>query len=484
MKLDFDKAKFSCKFDYCTGKATDLVDPALHGRAQEYRRRLSGAMKALSGQDIYKIPKTKGFYATRKYDGEFALLAFDGKKMISVNPGGTVRVGLPAFDEAEKLLAKAKIKSCLLGGELYLTGDTTKINRVSGVVKILRSPSSKTELEKIGVAVFDVIELDGNPVDKTAKVFEILKSLFGKGKLVHPVDNLVANTVDAVMAIFTDWVIGEGSEGIVLRHDQAGLYKIKTRHNLDAAVIGFSEGSEDRKGLLHDLLVAVIRHDGTFHELCRVGGGFTDEDRRIIADELRRRIVPSDYVAVNNDYVAYEMIAPGPVIEMSCLDLIAESSRGGPVKRMVLDWDGKRYTALSRMPLVSVISPQFVRMRDDKEANVEDVNIRQVADLVEVTDIEKPAHEDEAPASTLLERTVYTKTMRGNQMVRKLLLWKTNKDDKPDFPGYVIYLTDFSPNRKNPLERDIRIAKTEKGARKLFSEMAEKNFISGWEKVV
>ena len=56
-------------------------------------------------------------------------------------------------------------------------------------------------------------------------------------------------------------------------------------------------------------------------------------------------IVPSDYVAVNNDYVAYEMIKPGPVIEISCLDMITERARGGPVNRMVLDWDGKRYSA-------------------------------------------------------------------------------------------------------------------------------------------
>ena len=72
----------------------------------------------------------------------------------------------------------------------------------------------------------------------------------------------------------------------------------------------------------------------------------------------------------------------GPVIEISCLDMIAERARGGPVKRMVLDWDGKRYSALLRMPLVSVISPQFIRIRDDKEAVVDDVNISQVSDLV------------------------------------------------------------------------------------------------------
>src|SRR6476646_463432 len=129
--------------------------------------------------------------------------------------------------------------------------------------------------------------------------------------------------------------------------------------------------------MLHDLLVAVMRDDGTFHELTRVGGGFTEDDRREIFKEMKRRVVPSGYVAVTNDYVGDEMIQPGPLIEMSCLDLITESSRGGPVNRMVLKWDGKKYTALSRMPLVSVISPQYVRLRDDKEVGVEETSISQ-----------------------------------------------------------------------------------------------------------
>src|SRR5690606_38692698 len=101
LNLDLDKKRFADKHgEYSTGKTTDLADPSLHARAQEYKRRLSGDMRALSGQDIGKIPKSKGYYVTRKYDGEFALVFFDGKSMISVNPGGTVRVGLPVFTEA------------------------------------------------------------------------------------------------------------------------------------------------------------------------------------------------------------------------------------------------------------------------------------------------------------------------------------------------------------------------------------------------
>ena len=483
MKIEFDKKRLTKKRgDYMTLKTADLSDPSLHARAQEYRRKLSGRMKALAGDTLFQLPKATGYYVTRKYDGEFALMVFDGERLVSVNPGGTVRMGLPCFDEAEQLLKKAKVKSCMLGAELYLTGNTSKTNRVQGVVQILRSPSTDAQLKKVGLAVFDIAQLNGKPVESTKAVFTDLKKWFGKAKLVHPAEHLVADKLDKVMELFNDWVVTEGSEGIVVRHDRAGWFKLKLRHNLDAAIIGFSEGTDDRKGMLHDLLVAVMRNDGTFHEFARVGGGFTDEDRKTLAAELKKRIVPADYVAVNNDYVAYEMIEPGPVIEMSCLDLIAESSKGDPVKRMVLDWDGKKYIPLSRMPLVSVISPQFVRIREDKEANIEDVNIRQVSDLAKVADIDKPARENEHPASKVLERKVYTKVMRGQKMVRKLMLWKTNKEKTAEFPSYVVYLTDFSPNRENPLERDIRIASSEKGARRLFEDLAGEKFVGGWEK--
>ncbi len=470
LNTEIEASRLDCKRgDYCTAPATALADPSLHARAQEYRRKLSGRMKPLAGDDMFRIPKAKGYFATRKYDGEFSMIVFDGKNVISVNPGGTVRVGLPCFKEAERLLKKAKVRPCLLAGEIYVADASPKRNRVHHVFKILRAPSSESQLEKLALAFFDIIELE---------------KWFGKGKKAHPAEHVVADKLDTVMEAFTEWVIGEGAEGIVVRHDQAGWFKIKLRHNLDAAIIGFSEGSEDRKGMLHDLLVAVMRDDGTFHEFARVGGGFTEEDRKEIFEQLRRRVVPSEYVAVNNDYVAYEMIEPGPVIELSALDLISENTRGGPVNKMVLKFDGQRFTAVNRMPLVSVISPQFVRLRDDKEANVEDVNIRQIADLVEVPQADKPARASESEPSKILKRTVYTKVMRGQKMVRKLLLWKTNKENNPDFPGYVVFLTDFSPNRQNPLERDIRISNTEAAAKKMFDDLAKKNFVGGWEKVV
>ena len=483
MNLDFDEKNLNKKKgDYGFGDVIHLADPSLHATTQAYKRDLSTKMHAVSAQDIPRIQAARGYLATRKYDGEFCLLFFNGKTLISVNPGGTVRIGLPAFEETEKLLKDAKVGSCILAGEIYLHAENFKGLRIHRVVGILRNPDSVDDMKRLGLAVFDVVELEGKAPENLKKKFSLLDKWFGKGKLVIPVEHVLTKKTDDIMMLLADWVIEKGSEGIVLQHDTASWYKIKLRHTLDVAVIGYSEGSDERKGLLHDLLVGVKRNDGTFQELTRVGGGFTDEDRKTIAAEMKKRVVPSDYVAVNNDYVAYEMVKPGPVIEISCLDLLTESSRGGPINRMVLKWDGKRYNAMSRMPLVSVISPQYIRTRDDKDALEDDVNIRQLTELAPVTLTEKAVEDAAGEPSTLLQREVYTKEMKGNTMVRKLLLWKTNKEKKAEFPAYVVYLTDFSPNRKSPLERDIRIAATEPAARKHFERMAKENFIGGWEK--
>ena len=482
MDASFDKKKFKCKFDYCIGKAADLADPKLQNKAQDYKRRLSAAMRAVSGDDIARVPAGKGTFVSRKYDGEFAFVVFDGENAISLHPSGTVRSGLPCLEEAAKGLKKAKVKSCVLAAEYYLLDTAAETRSLEQVLGVLRNPSSKKELDRLALGVFDVVEVEGKPVNAT-KAFADLDKWFGIGKNVHPVEHKSATKSETIMETYLDWVVGEGAEGIVVRNDKGAYYKVKLRHNLDVAIIGFSEGTENRKGMLHDLLVAVVRPDGTFQELTRVGGGFSESLRKEMLKDLKKLVVPSEYVAVNNDYVAYDMIKPGPVIEISCLDMIAERRKGGPVNRMVLEWTGKKYAALSRMPLVSVISPQFVRLRDDKEVGVEETSISQVTDQVKVPDATKSANTTKLNPSKLIERTVYTKVMKENTMVRKLLLWKTNKEDTPDFPAYVVYLTDFSPNRKTPLERDIKVASTEKTAQKLFSEMAEKNFVGGWEKV-
>ena len=98
MNLDFDKERLNRKKgDYAFGDAIHLADPSLQARAVEYKRNLSGRMRAVSAQDVHRIHAARGYYATRKYDGEFSLVLFNGERLLSVNPGGTVRMGLPCL---------------------------------------------------------------------------------------------------------------------------------------------------------------------------------------------------------------------------------------------------------------------------------------------------------------------------------------------------------------------------------------------------
>src|SRR5947209_3522341 len=131
MNLDIDQKKLSRKKgDYYVGEANDLADGSLHARAQEYKRQLSGKMRAVASQDIARVNTARGYTVTKKYDGELSIVYFDGSRLLSVNPGGTVRLGLPCYRECEKLLQAAKVRSCVLGGELYIQTGESKALRI------------------------------------------------------------------------------------------------------------------------------------------------------------------------------------------------------------------------------------------------------------------------------------------------------------------------------------------------------------------
>jgi hypothetical protein len=66
-------------------------------------------------------------------------------------------------------------------------------------------------------------------------------------------------------------------------------------------------------------------------------------------------------------------------------------------------------------------------------------------------------------------------------MVRKFLLWKTNKElDAEHFPAYVVHYTDFSPNRKDPLAREVRVSSSLEQIGKLWDGLKEANIKKGW----
>jgi hypothetical protein len=476
-----DKSRLEIKLGaYGTAQAGALADGALLPRVQEYRRLAGARMVALEKRDIRaKIPAGE-HHVSLKVDGEFTVLVYDGKEALTLNPGGTVRIGLPLLSEAAGRLAKAGLKRALVAGELYVARPDGKRPRVHDVVQVARKPASEEDLGSLRLAVFDLLE----PAAPFAETWKTIRKAFEGGERVHPVEAAVAKGPQDVERLFAEWVEKEGAEGLVIRSDQAGSFKLKPRRSIDAAVIGFTEGVDDRKGMLHDMLVALMRQDGSFHVFGRVGGGFSDDERRTFLSDLKDMAADSDYAEVNPDHVAYQMVRPEWIIEVSCLDLVSQTTRGGTIDRMVLNWDsgGSRYQALRRLPLSSALSPNFVRRREDKAMRPADLRLQQVSEVVEVPLVDRDVRQLALPKSEVLRREAYTKVLKGQTMVRKLLLWKTNKEAEGRFPAFVVAYTDFSPNRKTPLEREIRVSNSREQIDALWKALAEENIVKGWVK--
>lgn len=480
-----DKARMELKLgSYSVGTATMLADPGILPQVQDYRRRLSAQMIPLDRPGIRERIPAATYHVSRKVDGEFTVLVCRDGEVFTINPGGTVRMGMPLQEEVRKQLLAAGHSEAMIVGELYVE-NTERRPRVHDVVSVARQPQSMADLERLRFAIFDLISLDGIPSSEHfPETWTTIQKLFGDGTLAQPVEAKFLKDPSEVDQQFEEWVEQQGAEGLVVRSDEAGMFKVKPRHTLDAVVVGFTESTDERQGMLHDLLLAVMRPDGTFHILSRVGGGFSDDLRRQLLSDLKDKIVESEYAEVNSDHVAYQMVRPRLVIEISCLDVISQNTRGGSINRMVLDYesgDKPGYRVVRRLPLATIISPQFIRVREDKQAHPADVRIAQVSHHVEVAQIDVDAREFAFPKSSVLRREIFTKQLKGETMVRKFVLLKSNKETISDeYPAYVVHYTDFSPNRKDALAREVLISNSVEQIESLYASLKEENVKKGW----
>ena len=478
--------------EYCIGAVEHLGEAGRdYLRTVRTRRRQLGQMTIPVDTETAKrrVPDSV-YHISRKYDGEHAMLIYEEGEACLINPGKTVRANAPFLEEAITILKGAGIKKALLGGEFYVQrtkkalAKDKKRTRVHDIVRLGRAPQSEVELKQLAFACFDIYTLDDVPTMSYSENMERLENLFKDGERIHVADTVIGENASAVLKQYKQWVVEEGDEGVVARSETAGIFKVKPKHNLDMAVIGFTESTDDRTGMLHSMLLAIVREDGTFQLTSRVGGGLSDEQRVEILKTLKKRVVESDFHEVNSARVAYQMVEPGLVIEISCLDLVATTSRGNPIDKMVLEWDAdkNRWNGLRRLPLCSIISPQFVRFRDDKEAQKNDVRLSQLTDIVNIPDAGRTAEEIKFPTSKIIKRVVGTKIAKEKTMVRKIVLWKTNKEEaSKDFPAYVLQLTNFSPNRKDPLQYEMKVSSSEEQMLEFFAEWEDKYFLKGWK---
>jgi hypothetical protein len=188
------------------------------------------------------------------------------------------------------------------------------------------------------------------------------------------------------------------------------------------------------------------------------------------------------------------MVWPRCIIELSVPDLVIQNTRGAPVIGMVLDWQCARrdkdadydvgtWRIVRCLPIAAVNSPPLIRRRDDKQVNPIDLGLAQITSLVDVSLAHADGRPFALPASEILRRDVWTKQLKAQTAVRKFVMWQTNKAcEGSDFPAYVVHLTNYSPNRKTPLERDIRVSNSREQIDELWQELAVEYIVKGWIK--
>ena len=444
-------------------------------QAIKYKRQTASRYLPIDSAEMTsKIMEADFYSVSTKLDGHLYLLGYDGKDLELINHGGNSITDLPLFSEALGIL-KSNCKDVLLAGELYLytEGKRTRSFDLSAALAD-KSPD-------IRFAAFDIISLDGAAVSLDVKALdEKLNALLAGGRSVHPVNSSVVESRKDMVALYEDRVVKSGNEGLVIRSDNGPIYKVKPLITLDAVILGYAEGEGGRAGMLKEVLVGLNTGPNEYLLLTKVGNGYTEDERKQLFTELATNKVDSSYIEASGSNVAFTMVAPTQVIEFSCLDVFSENSKGS-IRKMKISFKEGSYTALGKQPMASVIAPVYVKMRTDKKADTEDTGLTQITKIVMLDT--GSAEKEILKNSEVIAREVYVKASKGMKMVRKFMLWKTNKEHSDEYPAYVYHYTDFSAGRAEMLKKEIKVSNSKKQIEEIFAAEVLANVKKGWEKV-
>ena len=458
--------------------AGSIADATVSTRVAQYRKLVASRYQALRLEDLDAIPAGP-LQVTPKVDGElwFAVKAASSVALVAPN-GRVLEGGIPVIEELERGFGAKAGDGEIVAGELFAVskGGRPRVGDVS------RALGGEGDTATLGFMAFDVVcGADGAaPPEAWTERLARLGELFAGGKRAQVIKKEDGASAADVRARFGEWVDGGKAEGLVVRVGDGRIFKVKPTFTVDAVVVGFTVREEDA-AQARSLLLALLREDGTFQIIGSTGNLGTDADRKDLLAKVQGSVVASDYRAVASSGEMYQFVTPSLVLEISCTDLQSEDGEGKAVRQWALSHGTDGWHRVGPVAGASMLHPVLARVRTDKTVARPDVRVEQLSERVPVGDLSRKAAAEALPASEVLRREVYTKETKGQTAVRKLLLWKTNKQDAdPDFPAFVVHWTDFSAGRKTPLEREVRIAPTREEAEKIAEAMLASEIGKGW----
>lgn len=447
----------------------------LSQKAIDYKKNIAGKFMLVEGAKIRTRIAGNEFCVTRKIDGHLQVLFYKDGEAVLLNSRGIDKAGkLRCLDAAAECLKTAGVKEAVVAAELYMPREGGR-PRCADVASAL---ADDTRRDLLCLAPFDIVSLDGKSFEVLPyqETYKVLSDIF-KSDAVCPVQMMRASSLDEVQAIYDEWVECDGAEGLVIHSDSSIVAKVKPRHSIDAAIVGYTTGEMG----VRDLMLAVRREDGLFQVFAVGSGALSDADRASLAERLREMDVESQYVLTDSRGIAYQMVRPEIVWEVSVIELVAMGNDDKVRMNALVRFDGGQWLHEGMTPGVSAFGLSFIRERADKTPSETDIRVSQLSDLCPFEEIR--GFKGEMTPSTVLDRRVYRKISGDKVMLHKFLIWKTNKEATGRYPAYIFYHTDYSSGRKDFIKRDMAYAPDEAGIRSIFEEEILSNVKKGWEAV-
>ena len=453
----------------------ELTDADLRDRLAAYRRRVAGNYRPLSPDEIAKLPNGP-MWVSEKVDGELWFLISQGGEVILANPQGSAIAGeIPAIAQAGKLP-----DDTIIAGELHakVEGRRARVGDLAAVMS--GGPSAKTG--NIVFAAFDLVQAAGN--DELGGYAERLKKLEASIKSAENltvVSTETPATATEVKALFDSKVASGDAEGLVIRLETGLIYKLKPEVKLRMAILAYTVKA-DQPDMVRSILLGLIKEDGSYQILGGCGNMGSEEERKGLLSKLQALKTESTARYASDGGGLYTFVKPELVAAVTVTDLQSLLSDGSTATGMCVQYAKEGWSSLGMHAGPKLIHPVMTGLLPDANCDPQTVGYDQVASYLPPASQEKQI--GKLPESAVIRRDVWTKASKGATAVRKLLVWKTNKDKAdPSYPAYVVHWTDYSAGRATPLDRDVRLAPDEKSALAISEELIADNIKKGWEKV-
>ncbi len=433
-------------------------------------KRASNYIPVRGDEIITKIFECENYSISTKYDGHICFIISEKSNIEIVNYNGEPFERNELIEELSSLI---KNSSAIFVGEIFHYKENERTRSFNLVKQVSNKEST------IRIKIFDLISFGGKDFNYSDWIEKrkIIEKVFSNGVNVTSVEELNVDSRKDIQNEYFQRVEKNNQEGLIVRGFNGPIFKIKPKISIDCIVLGFVTGYTDDFSLLKELLIGVLLGENEFLIIGKVSNGFSIEQRKNYTKLFSKMSVDSSIIEPSGSKIPFTFVRPEKVIEIESTDIITYNSER-IIKKSKISFSENKYQKQGNDPSVSLISPVFIGIREDKKLDVNHCGLNQITRVIELGDDIKSI--EEKSKSKLIKKEIYVKEMKSIKMVKKFFLWKTNtKGDS--YPSYVFYKIDYSPTRSDKLQRDIKISNNLDQISKIFMKQIESEIKKGWK---